>query len=132
MKPTTDASSESQETRRATQADPDSRARTHLASERTFLAWLRTGVTCVTLGLAAAQFLTRDLVPGVPLTRGLAIVLVFQGVLVTLNGAYRYGRQIERINESDFRPATTTVIVATILMVLVGLMATLFILLLRR
>ena len=37
--------------------DPDSRARTHLANERTFLAWLRTGLGLIVLGLAAAQFM---------------------------------------------------------------------------
>jgi uncharacterized membrane protein YidH (DUF202 family) len=35
----------------------ESRARTHLANERTFLAWLRTGIALISLGLAAAQFL---------------------------------------------------------------------------
>ena len=38
-------------------ADPDTRARTHLANERTFLAWFRTGITLVALGLAGAQLL---------------------------------------------------------------------------
>jgi len=37
----------------------ESRARTHLANERTFLAWLRTGIALISLGLAAAQFLER-------------------------------------------------------------------------
>jgi uncharacterized membrane protein YidH (DUF202 family) len=35
----------------------ESRARTHLANERTFLAWLRTGISLIGLGLAAAKFL---------------------------------------------------------------------------
>ena len=38
-------------------ADGDARARTHLANERTFLAWFRTGITLVALGLAGAQLL---------------------------------------------------------------------------
>jgi uncharacterized membrane protein YidH (DUF202 family) len=47
--------------------DPDSRALTHLANERTFLAWLRTGLGMIVLGLAAGQFIDvdRDLIPGI-------------------------------------------------------------------
>ena len=37
--------------------DPDTRARTHLANERTFLAWFRTGHHALALGIAGAQFL---------------------------------------------------------------------------
>ena len=50
---------------RAGRADPDSRARTHLANERTFLAWLRTGLALIVLGIGAAQFVSheRQLVP---------------------------------------------------------------------
>ena len=54
------------ESRTGGRTDPDSRARTHLASERTFLAWLRTGLGLNVLGLAAAQFIEADrmFIPG--------------------------------------------------------------------
>ena len=51
--------------------DPDSRARTHLANERTYLAWFRTGITLVALGLAAAQFLVPDTTSGASFVQGL-------------------------------------------------------------
>lgn len=35
----------------------DAFRRTHLANERTFLAWLRSGLTAVAVGLAVAKFL---------------------------------------------------------------------------
>jgi putative membrane protein len=42
-------------------ADPDRRIdafrRTHLANERTYLAWLRSGLTAVAVGLGVAKFL---------------------------------------------------------------------------
>ncbi len=44
--------------------DSDGRAGTHLANERTYLAWFRTGLTTIALGLAAAQLLTRNVLPG--------------------------------------------------------------------
>ena len=56
--------------------DHDSRARTHLANERTFLAWFRTGITLVALGLAAAQFLGSDTPGGPPLIHILATLVI--------------------------------------------------------
>lgn len=37
-------------------ADPATRARDHLANERTYLAWLRTAAAVMALGLAVAGF----------------------------------------------------------------------------
>ena len=37
-------------------ADPASRARDHMANERTYLAWLRTAVNVMIVGLAVARF----------------------------------------------------------------------------
>src|ERR1051325_4826421 len=78
--------------------DPDSRARTYLANERTFLSWFRTGITLVALGLASAQFLTRDLVADVPLRRGIAIGFVIGGMVLTLTGAAQYFATIRQID----------------------------------
>jgi len=42
---------------RAAAANPDANhAREHLANERTFLAWLRTGIAIVVFGFAIARF----------------------------------------------------------------------------
>ncbi len=112
-------------------ADPDSRARTYLANERTFLAWFRTGITLVALGLASAQFLTRDLVTGVPLRRGIAIAFVAAGLIVTVNGLSRYFRGSREIAQASFRPAVSSVILTTAIMVAVGIVAIVFILLLQ-
>jgi putative membrane protein len=112
-------------------ADPDSRVRTYLANERTFLAWFRTGITLVALGLASAQFLTHDLVTGVPLRRGIAIAFVTGGLIVTLNGYSRYFRGSREIGQASFKPAVSSVILTTAIMVAVGIVAIVFILLLQ-
>src|SRR5918995_462342 len=78
-------------------ADRDSRARTHLANERTFLAWLRTGLSLVAVGLAAAGFLPVDLVPGFPYVRSFAALLVLSGTVMVLHGASRYMRAHQQI-----------------------------------
>ncbi len=81
--------------------DLDSRARTHLANERTFLAWFRTGVTLIALGLAAGQFLARDVAPGVPLVRVLSTILAATGVALVLVGARRYTNGRRRIDAAE-------------------------------
>lgn len=112
--------------------DPDSRARTYLASERTFLAWFRTGITLVALGLAAAQFLTRDVVVDVPLRRGIAMLLAATGVVVTSIGARRYFLSNRQIAIGEFQPATVSVVVTTLLMLILSVVAIVFIFLLQR
>ncbi len=93
--------------------DPDSRARTHLANERTFLAWFRTGVTLVALGLAAAALLTQGTGGDLPLDRELAAVAVLIGAFLVVVGAYRYVSGRDRIDAADFRPAGRSIVVAS-------------------
>lgn len=115
----------------AGQTDPDSRARTHLANERTFLAWLRTGITLIALGLAAAQFLSLESAQGGLLMRGLAGILVLSGVVVIVQGRARFLRGSEQIEVQAFRPATRSVDTAVALGLLVALLALGFVLFLR-
>ena len=117
---------------RPARADPDSRARTHLANERTFLAWLRTGITLVTLGLAAGQFLAKNLIPGVPIVTAMAIGLVGCGLFVALAGAFQYYHGRREINEGRYRSSSYAIVISTIILVLVGLIAIVFIVLVRH
>ena len=43
-----------------------STARDHLASERTFLAWLRTGLGFIALGIAVERFSQFEILPPIP------------------------------------------------------------------
>ena len=112
--------------------DIESRARTHLANERTFLAWLRTGIALIGLGLAAGQFLAREVLPGLPLIRSMAVIMVVTGILMAVDGARRYVRHSKQIEAGAFRVTTRSAEVVAGLVVLLGLMAIAFILLLRR
>lgn len=89
--------------------DPDSRARTHLANERTFLAWFRTGVTLVALGLAAAQFLAQEAEPGAQLVRALATVVIAGGAASIAVGLYRYRKGRLQIDATGYLPAWTSI-----------------------
>jgi len=108
-------------------ADPDSRARTHLANERTFLAWFRTGLALVALGLAAAEFLSPDDPNGVPLRRTLATLVILSGVFFFGVGVLRYRDNLRRIDEAAFRPASRSIVVATAGAIVVGAVALAFV-----
>ncbi len=111
--------------------DPDSRARTHLANERTFLAWFRTGLTLIALAIAAAQFLSRDVVRGVPVVRLLSSVLAITGMLLVLVGARRYLDGRAHIDHATFRPAYASIMVTAAAALVTGLLAIGFVWLLR-
>ena len=90
--------------------DPDSRARTHLANERTFLAWFRTGLTLAALGVAGAQFLDRDVPSALPVVRLTATVVILTGMLLVAVGLQRYVRGRDHIDAADFRPASSSIL----------------------
>ena len=111
--------------------DADSRARTHLANERTFLAWFRTGITLVALGLAAAQFLGRDVSPGLPLVRWLSTAMIGTGAFVVLVGLYRYREGRRRIEEEVFRPAWLSILIAAVAALVMAALGVVFVWLLQ-
>jgi putative membrane protein len=112
-------------------ADVESRTRTHLANERTYLAWFRTGITLIALGLAAAQFLTHDVGSGWPIVRLLASLLVLSGVGIVGVGVWRYHDGRTRIEALDFRPAGRSIILTSVAALITGLVAIAFVWLLR-
>ena len=78
-----------------TEPGADTRTRDHLANERTYLAWVRTGVSVMLVGLAVARFLTTDTgttghVDPLPLSAGALLVVV--GAAGIGYGTIRYRR----------------------------------------
>src|SRR5207302_406176 len=80
-------------------ADTNNRARDHLANERTFLAWIRTGVATIVFGFAVGRFsiaLQEFLqfegkpAPTPGLTAWLGMISIVAGVLLIVAGLYRY------------------------------------------
>jgi putative membrane protein len=112
----------------------DARVRTHLANERTFLAWLRTALTTMTLGLAAVQFLTGDLGTGVdfPITRLLAVTLVGGSLVILGVGVREYRINRGKIRQGDFEPASSTVLTGTTIVAITGVIALIFVLIVDR
>lgn len=90
------------------------RARDHLANERTFLAWVRTGVAAIVFGFAIGRFSIAlrefermqgvgSVTPG--FTTWLGILSAIGGVLLIFAGLRRYRTAKVQIETNSFEPA---------------------------
>jgi len=101
----------------------------HLANERTFLAWVRTGIAIVVFGFAIGRFAIAirqfmqiegraNTSTGFTAWFG-AIAIVF-GVLLTLAGLVRYRQTRSQLESGTFTPAGFLVDLVAILVALAG------------
>jgi putative membrane protein len=106
------------------------RARDHLANERTFLAWVRTGAAIVIFGFAIGRFsiAMRQLTAlsgHAVRTAGMSVWLgsgsIVAGVLLVVAGLVRYRRTRTQLDAGTFEPAGFVVDLITILTVVFGL-----------
>jgi putative membrane protein len=107
------------------------RARDHLANEKTFLAWVRTGAAIVVFGFAIGRFAIamRQLAgfSGHPVrtTAGLSVwmgsISILAGVAMVIAGLVRYRKTREQLDNGTFEPAGFVVDLVTIVTVLIGL-----------
>jgi putative membrane protein len=111
------------------EANPN-RARDHLANERTFLAWVRTGAAIVVFGFAIGRFsiAMRQLtaLEGHSIkTAGFSVWMgagsIVAGVLLVVAGLVRYRKTREQLDNDSFQPAGFVVDLVTILTVVFGL-----------
>lgn len=92
--------------------------RIYMAAERTFLAWVRTGIALMAFGFVIARFgiflrtvangnlITHDHGTGFSLWLGLCLIGV--GILVCVVSPYRHYKYVQGIDEGDFRSAFGT------------------------
>lgn len=106
----------------------DATRRTHLANERTYLAWLRSGLTAVAVGLGIAKVLpsleegpARHLV-------ALGIGFCLLGLALMIFGAFRLRRVDRALQRGEFGPLDDRASLA--IGVLAALLATLTVLVL--
>jgi putative membrane protein len=106
------------------------RARDHLANERTFLAWVRTGVAVIVFGFAIGRFAVAirelfQLQGHPPLTAGLSvwfgIVAIVTGVLLIFAGLNRYRKTRAQLDAGAFEPAGFVIDLVAIFTVIFGL-----------
>ena len=112
-------------------ANPNpNRARDHLANERTFLAWVRTGAAIIVFGFAIGRFAIalRQLAAfeGHPLrSAGVSVWMgtssIVLGVVLVIAGLVRYRRNRVQLDEGGFQPAGLLLDLVTLFTVLFGL-----------
>jgi Predicted membrane protein len=106
------------------------RARDHLANERTFLAWLRTGVATIVFGFAIGRFSIalreflklqgeKTTTPG--FTTWLGIISAVGGVMLILAGLVRYRKTRTQLDTNTFEPAGYVIDIVSYLLGLLGL-----------
>jgi putative membrane protein len=111
--------------------DNPNRARDHLANERTFLAWLRTGVATIVFGFAVGrfsialqeilQFEGKAAAPTPGLTAWLGMIAIVAGVLAILAGHMRYHQTLAQIERGTFEPPPFAIDVSALLLAAFGL-----------
>lgn len=112
------------------QTENPNRARDHLANERTFLAWVRTGAAIVVFGFAIGRFsiAIRQLTAfqGHPArTTGLSVwmgaIAIVTGVAIVIAGLVRYRKTRTQLDAGEFEPAGILLDLVTFITVLFGL-----------
>jgi putative membrane protein len=103
----------------------------HLANERTFLAWVRTGITIVAFGFVIERFglLLRELGLKVglspnsafPSSKWLGIVVAILGIMMLIVALFHFVQVQRTIDEERYKPSLLFPIVVTSIASLIGL-----------
>jgi putative membrane protein len=106
------------------------RARDHLANERTFLAWVRTGIATIIFGFAIGRFsialreflqLQGHASSTTGITAWFGVISIVGGVLLILAGLARYRKTRAQLDTNSFEPAGFVIDIVSYLLGLFGL-----------
>ena len=116
----------------APKPDSPTRARDHLANERTFLAWVRTGLAIIVFGFAIGrfgvalqQFFAMQGGKGGPKTTGMSVWLgllsILAGMVMVGTGLARYHTTRNQLDRGNFQPAGWVVDLTALLAIFLSL-----------
>ncbi len=101
----------------------------HLANERTYLAWVRTGIAVIALGFVVAKFglLVKELAPSAPSTSygfssDIGIALVIVGGLMQLLALSQFVLNQRRIRGGRYEPSRGIEVLISVLVFAVALL----------
>lgn len=112
------------------QRDNSTRARDHLANERTFHAWVRTSLAVVVFGFAIGRFAIaiREFAqaqghpqPIAGLSVWFGMVAIVTGIVLAFAGLNRYRRTRAQLESGRFEPAGAVIDLVAIFTVVFGL-----------
>ena len=102
----------------------------HLANERTILAWIRTAIAVMTLGVGINRFSLfliefSHIVPGTGRTANmhaeeLGVGLVILGIIMMLGAIWHYLDVARAIDEDNYRPSRLKIVLASLAVVVLG------------
>ncbi len=111
----------------------------HLANERTFLAWIRTGVAIMGFGFVVARFglAIRELalknpsyiIFSLPFSSFVGVTLVILGTAITMAALVSFLQVRNAIDREEFHPQLSFSVLLTILSSLVGIIVTIYLIL---
>jgi putative membrane protein len=98
----------------------------HLSNERTYLAWLRTGIATIGLGFVVAKF--GPIASTVYFSNIIGILIVAIGGFMELLALRRFRKNQERIKSGNYKPTSGTELVlsSSIFLIAILLIAYMF------
>lgn len=112
----------------------------HLANERTFLAWIRTGIAIMAFGFVVVKFAlfvkqvayivgeghASVTLPSQGYSAWIGIALVALGTIMSLLAFFRYKNIERQLEQYRFSPSLTLSVLLTVAIVLVGLLLVIY------
>lgn len=119
--------------------DIHSKSREHLANERTFLAWVRTGIALMGFGFVIVKFALflkqasimlagKAIAPPRGYSAIIGIVMVALGVVMTVLAFWQYKKTMRQLNNNSYMPSSVLSALLTIAIVLGGILLLVFLL----
>ncbi|GAB1356031.1 DUF202 domain-containing protein [Cloacibacterium normanense] len=109
------------------QPDKPKNLNDHLANERTFLAWLRTGIGVMAFGFVVVKFsflkqfslifANPNIIHSKVIQQKLGFYWSFFGLIISIFGYFRYKKTEKQINEDTFKSNSFLIGLSTIILI---------------